>query len=635
MQRVHPNLKGTLDKKRQQGKMKRKVTASSSIKVVNTGSSKRFCVETPASAVGHGSMFTKPRKLSQSDADEAILDYIIEEMKPLSTTEKPAFRRMIEVFSIGTQVTVLGRKKLMGLLKKKNERMVTSMIALLSKQHFICMTADIWSCHNRSYLGMTVHFIDNDTLERVSLALACRRFKYCHDYKNIALAIFKVQKDFGIDCSKVSHIVTDNASNFGKAFRCFPPIETQPVLANESVEDDTDGGPVDIDEDGGDGIIGTDITVNIVTLNLEPIDTENDDESEIAFTDEDGDEVNLPPQMRCCSHTLNLLATSDAAKVSDAQYKRSQNSAFGKISALWNLLSRSTNASDEIETSCHTKFPVPNKTRWNSHYDAIVKLLSHKDQLNPMFDKLKLPRLKSADITFLEEYIKVMEPVATTLDILQGETHCFLGTILPALHVLKTKLSLMTHLSHCDDLRKTLLFHLDRRFDSIINLHSPTSKIFILASITHPQFKMTWIPENDKAMCKALFIQECEKTASDTSEEKDEDMVESSASEEDFFAILTNVGDNTRGDVHNSSANDNELQALSFLQDKNKKISMLESYPNVKKLFIKFNTTLPSSAPVERLFSSGGQIMVPRRCRLSDSNFETLLILKANKHVSK
>ena len=53
--------------------------------------------------------------------------------------------------------------------------------------------------------------------------------------------------------------------------------------------------------------------------------------------------------------------------------------------------------------------------------------------------------------------------------------------------------------------------------------------------------------------------------------------------------------------------------------------------PTFKKMYIKFNAALPSSASVERLFSAAGHIFRPTRNMLSDENFEKLILLKVNK----
>ena len=62
-------------------------------------------------------------------------------------------------------------------------------------------------------------------------------------------------------------------------------------------------------------------------------------------------------------------------------------------------------------------------------------------------------------------------------------------------------------------------------------------------------------------------------------------------------------------------------------------------FPVIKKYllhaFMAKNTDLPSNAPVEWLFSIGGQIMTPRRNGLSDEHFEMLLLLCANRHLQE
>ena len=50
------------------------------------------------------------------------------------------------------------------------------------------------------------------------------------------------------------------------------------------------------------------------------------------------------------------------------------------------------------------------------------------------------------------------------------------------------------------------------------------------------------------------------------------------------------------------------------------------------KLFIRYNTAVPSSAAVERFFSQGKDILKAKRASLSDETFEMLMFLRGNKH---
>ena len=57
---------------------------------------------------------------------------------------------------------------------------------------------------------------------------------------------------------------------------------------------------------------------------------------------------------------------------------------------------------------------------------------------------------------------------------------------------------------------------------------------------------------------------------------------------------------------------------------------MLNNYPIIKILFIKYNSILPSSAPVERMFSISTNINKPKRNKLNDTKFALLVLLKSN-----
>lgn len=165
--------------------------------------------------------------------------------------------------------------------------------------------------------GMTVHWIDSIRFKHEKAAHACKRVRGRHTYDVIACEIDQVHPAFGLS-HKVTACVTDNGSNFVKAFRMF---ESHP-------------------DDGSDSD--------------EPSD---DEEEEVSFTDvaealSTGSDktFSLPPHLCCASHTLNLISKYGLEKwrTSNNDCKAVYRSARAKCTALWTNTSRSTVASDQV-----------------------------------------------------------------------------------------------------------------------------------------------------------------------------------------------------------------------------------------------------------------------------------------------
>ena len=90
------------------------------------------------------------------------------------------------------------------------------MIEELKHVQYVSVAADLWSSHKRGFLGLTVHYIDAERLERVSHVLACRRFRHSHTGQQIAAVMAGIMDEFQLT-SKVTACITDNAANMAKA----------------------------------------------------------------------------------------------------------------------------------------------------------------------------------------------------------------------------------------------------------------------------------------------------------------------------------------------------------------------------------------------------------------------------------
>ena len=310
--------------------------------------------------------------VSQKTVDRLILNFITEGLQPFSVVNLHAFKELVTNLRPGkTYVSRNCRLKNHATDMKRNLRIV------LESVNTVATTTDCWSARGKSYIGVTVHWINNDNMERISAALACQRLTGSHTYDVLAGALESIHNEYGIG-NKISKTTTDNGSNFVKAFS---------VFGNDNITN-TDEIDVNNEDDDDEFSNEEDISDDVIYHNI----TNHLDEG---TEDEDYD---LPSHQRCACHTLQLIATGDADQAEEnAAYKRLSQATFSKCQALWNKSSRSVLAAEAVQSNCGMALVKPNKTRWNSVYMAVerlVRIIKQKEEgsLHSLCKELKVPR---------------------------------------------------------------------------------------------------------------------------------------------------------------------------------------------------------------------------------------------------
>ncbi|KAM7296462.1 uncharacterized protein ISCGN_021620 [Ixodes scapularis] len=540
-------------------------------------------------------LFCSPgSQLTQLKVDNLIVKFVVDGLHSLSTFEEPGFIQLVT--GLRPRTSVMSRRSLGRRIDKEWEKFLDDAREKFSGQSYVATTADIWSTHHRSFMGVTVHWIDADTLSRRSLALACRRFPGSHTYDRIAEMLEDIRQSFDISREKVVATVTDNASNFAKAFREFG-------FCSEITDQDD---------------VAADLSFEIM------VELDNLDDAEI----------NLPRHLRCACHTLSLVATSDAkAALLTPSFERANTSVMSKCSALWNCVRRPKSSEVIVDILGHS-LKTPCVTRWNSLYDSMKDLLRSKDKLRDVCDGLNLQTFQERDLAFIAEYCEILQHIASALTRLQAQSDCFFGELLPTLFTVKSKLQEKAGMDfvYCRPLLDAVTSGFIRRFDELLRM-KPSANEATVAAVLHPYFKLRWLsrePQDVREHGQQLtekavidFVNATKHTtrplacAPSTSAASD-------VSADAFFSFEAHCGTSP-----SCQEDQVKLEFLSYLQDPRVEFDMLRSYPSLRSAFIRYNTPTCSSAPVERLFSFASLILRPHRGGLSDRRFEKMLLLKA------
>lgn len=356
---------------------------------------------------------------------------------------------------------------------------------------WICLTTDIWGNKHRSFLGVTAHGLDKLTFERKSFALSCTRFPHPHTGENIAEQIQLLYAMYKMSSKKIVAAIMDNAANFKKAFREHGSNHDEFSEFIENVE-------------------------NQDSIQIENFEVCDDEELSISVSDDTTifPEVSacsvLPNRFPCSCHNFNLIGTKDIAEAkSDKVYTKLYVSSFQKLNKLWNKTSMSK-SSETIRKHLDCSLKRPVKCRWNS-VPTSVKEIIEKDPklLDNLMTEFKITNFESAERLFLTEWVQILTPIMSALRNLE-KTNCHFGTLLPTLFTVKNRLNeflINDDIKFCKPLARAALIGLVKRFVAM-DFGSKEAVPALLATCTHPHFKLRWLGARNTAE-NVEFIKQC------------------------------------------------------------------------------------------------------------------------------
>jgi len=104
-------------------------------------------------------MMSNANMVTRAAGDEAVMNLIIGSLQPLHVVEHPDFISLIT--TLQPNRTVMCRRTLRSRIAEASKQMKQKLVKMLGNQAFVVTTTDCWTAYGKSYIGVTVHWIDS------------------------------------------------------------------------------------------------------------------------------------------------------------------------------------------------------------------------------------------------------------------------------------------------------------------------------------------------------------------------------------------------------------------------------------------------------------------------------------------
>lgn len=411
-------------------------------------------------------------------AESLVENLVVACGMPFSIVEKPEFKAFI--YGLEPRMPMPCRQTLTyTVLPKLAKKRTAAVQDLMDAASTVALTLDIWTDRtNHAYLAITAHTFVHCILQ--SCLLTFSSFAGSHTGTRIAEEIDKSVRDNKLG-GKISHIVTDNASNMKRAIQVLLPHQAdddvdQPdeaVLDDDSLWEDLDAA----DQEEVTDIVSSKCAVRVA----------------------------------CFAHTLQLVVKDGLVKLAAPPVRL----AMAKCSKLCNLVHQSALFKGKFEAKFGTgrSLPKPNDTRWNStfrhlqsiadlHQPSLSSLLTDEDQTHLL--------LTVKELAIINELIETLLPFADATDLMQGDKTPTIGCVVPSVVAIDSCLvDMATKAIHHAPVIRALSESLRRRFRGLFQriLILPKdgdelsddafgSALYPMASVLDPYYGLVWLADH-------------------------------------------------------------------------------------------------------------------------------------------